>query len=61
MYLRFSSSFSCSARSRPKAADGGSGVAPLESGTWSLDLLAANFSEEPGGRTRGEFAILMTG
>ena len=63
MYFCFSSSFICSARSRPAPLlfCATSGVAPLEEGAAvdsleRLDVLVP-FSVEPG-MTRGEFAIL---
>lgn len=60
IYLRFSSSIICSARSRPAELTTGidSGVSPLEIGTCSLDLLEVCFSEELGRVSRGEFAMM---
>jgi hypothetical protein len=64
MYFCFSSSFICSARSRPAPLllCATSGVAPLEEGAAvdsleRLDVLVP-FSVEPG-TTRGEFAIVV--
>lgn len=61
-YFCFSSSFICSARSRPvpppaEIPDVDSGVPPLDAGTWSLVLLADCFSD-PEGMMRGEFAMV---
>jgi hypothetical protein len=61
-YLCFSSSFICSARSRPvppfaEIPETDSGVPPLEAGTWSLDLVVGGSLSEPGRMMRGEFAM----